>query len=246
MGAYFFVADEKVVHSRAASNIIDLLQDFGGLFEILFVTFSIFGGRLNTKIIKAKFIRSMFYAPLSKARRRLVTGRGLDRIEADRLTFTFADKMNLVTRSLECGENKKFGKQKLLYDAEESVEKEMNMVTMLKTLHKVKACVAVLVGSDTETIQEINRLYLSSSTLGVRAGAANVAEAKGPGAGGYALTKFYDRDERAILSRNAGKKGASIKELPERRMSRGGGYQGPMGGGMGGMPAGRGGGGMEM
>lgn len=65
-GAYFFVSEEKQLHYREASNIIGLLQDFGGLFEILFVSFSFFGARINFKIIKAKFIRMIFYRPPSR------------------------------------------------------------------------------------------------------------------------------------------------------------------------------------
>lgn len=68
---------------------------------------------------------------------------------------------------------------------------------IMKTLHKIRAVVVVLVGRDSELVQEINTLYLQTATLG--AGKAAQRNQRR-----YGLTNFLERDERAILARRAG------------------------------------------
>jgi hypothetical protein len=98
-GAYFFVSEEKQTHYREASNLIGLLQDFGGLFEILFVSFSFFGARINFKIIKAKFIRMIFYRPPSKNVKNRFKKCDINDINVDSITFNFGEKINFAMRA---------------------------------------------------------------------------------------------------------------------------------------------------
>lgn len=45
------------------------------------------------------------------------------------------------------------------------VEEELNMVTLIKTVHKLKAAVCVLIGSNLEKVQEINNFYLRDTIV---------------------------------------------------------------------------------
>ena len=73
----------------------------------------------------------------------------------------------------------------------------MNLLMIMKTLHKIRAVVTVLVGRDSELANEINTLYLQTATLGVgKKAKANCRR--------YGLTSFLEMDERAILARRAG------------------------------------------
>ena len=55
------MSDQKVNHSFAAQNILDMLADFGGLLGLIIVVFEVIAEFINEKVIKAKFIRSLFY-----------------------------------------------------------------------------------------------------------------------------------------------------------------------------------------
>ena len=50
-----------MLHRYTAQNILDMLSDFGGLLGLVLVIFELISKFINEKIIKAKFIRSLFY-----------------------------------------------------------------------------------------------------------------------------------------------------------------------------------------
>ena len=57
----FFMSDYTVDHSFQALNLLDMLAEFGGLLGLLIVVFELMAELINEKVIKAKFIRSLFY-----------------------------------------------------------------------------------------------------------------------------------------------------------------------------------------
>lgn len=93
-------------------------------------------------------------------------------------------------------ETKKTGKAKLLVDAEDEVERQMNLNTIMRTMQKLKASTIVLIGQDTETVAEINKVYLRNCTLESAKVKENRAAREARQGGGYALAKFLDRDEK--------------------------------------------------
>jgi len=50
-----------VIHNYTAQNILDMLSDFGGLLGLVIVIFELIAKYINERVIKAKFIRSLFY-----------------------------------------------------------------------------------------------------------------------------------------------------------------------------------------
>ena len=55
------MSDLRIYHTFKAQNILDMLSDFGGLLGLIIVAFEFLAEFLNEKVIKAKFIRSLFY-----------------------------------------------------------------------------------------------------------------------------------------------------------------------------------------
>jgi len=49
------------VHSYDPYNSIQLVSDFGGFFEFLFITFSLIPLLLNDKIVLEKFVRRLYF-----------------------------------------------------------------------------------------------------------------------------------------------------------------------------------------
>ena len=50
-----------VLHNYSAQNILGMLSDFGGLLGLVLVVFELIAKFINERVIKAKFIRSLFY-----------------------------------------------------------------------------------------------------------------------------------------------------------------------------------------
>jgi hypothetical protein len=65
----------------------------------LFVSFSFFGARINFKIIKAKFIRMIFYRPPSKNVKNRFKKCDINDINVDSITFNFGEKINFAMRA---------------------------------------------------------------------------------------------------------------------------------------------------
>ena len=59
-GTYFFLSNELVNHTRKAENILEIISNLGGMFEILWVLFMYIGNSVNNKYITAKFIREIY------------------------------------------------------------------------------------------------------------------------------------------------------------------------------------------
>jgi hypothetical protein len=63
-GAYFFLAEDKIMHSRNLYNVSDLMEDFGGFYQTFIISLFMFiGSKLNHGIMVVKLIRSLFYIP---------------------------------------------------------------------------------------------------------------------------------------------------------------------------------------
>jgi hypothetical protein len=63
-GSYFFLAEEKIMHTRNLYNISDLMEDFGGFYQTFIISLFMFiGSKINNGIMVAKLIRSLFYIP---------------------------------------------------------------------------------------------------------------------------------------------------------------------------------------
>ena len=60
--AYFFLADNRKEHSRDAYNILKLLAAFFALYRVIMNINSNVGKYINVKVIRAKFIRALFFA----------------------------------------------------------------------------------------------------------------------------------------------------------------------------------------
>ena len=59
-GTYFFLDTEMVVHSRNACQWWEVLSDFGGLFDIFYLTLAFFGCYINDKLIMNKLIKNFY------------------------------------------------------------------------------------------------------------------------------------------------------------------------------------------
>ena len=55
------MSDQRILHNYTAQTALDLAADFGGLLGLVFVVFELIAEFINEKVIKAKFIRSLFY-----------------------------------------------------------------------------------------------------------------------------------------------------------------------------------------
>jgi hypothetical protein len=55
------MSDEKVDHGFTAFTILDLASNFGGLLGLVIVVFEIIAEYINERVMKAKFIRSLFF-----------------------------------------------------------------------------------------------------------------------------------------------------------------------------------------
>lgn len=104
-GAYFFVSNERIDHFRVAYNMIDLVQDFGGVFEILWISFSMMIYKLNNKIVMAKFIRSLYFTGsgnMAWGMQPSTQASSSQRVEADVIRYYGRDKCRLIMKSLGC------------------------------------------------------------------------------------------------------------------------------------------------
>lgn len=61
MGAYFFLSEERLEHSRDMYNILKLLGAFGALSSVIFTVHTLIGSYINIKVIRAKIIRSLYF-----------------------------------------------------------------------------------------------------------------------------------------------------------------------------------------
>ena len=57
----FSKSDEIIYHKFSVSTILDTLAGFGGMFAILKAFFGFLTEFINEKVIKAKFIRSLYF-----------------------------------------------------------------------------------------------------------------------------------------------------------------------------------------
>lgn len=55
-GTFFFVATERMAHSRDAFTVIDLYSKIGGLTAIIFLGLSVFGVNINIEELRAKLV----------------------------------------------------------------------------------------------------------------------------------------------------------------------------------------------
>ena len=66
-GCFFFLSDERMAHSRDAYNILKLLAAFGALYSMIFSSLEGVGKFINSKIIRAKFIRALYFVETDDA-----------------------------------------------------------------------------------------------------------------------------------------------------------------------------------
>ena len=63
-GSYFFLAEDKIMHTRNLYDISDLMEDFGGFYQTFIISLFMFvGSKINRGIMVVKLIRSLFYVP---------------------------------------------------------------------------------------------------------------------------------------------------------------------------------------
>ena len=55
------MTDEILKHEYIAYNIVNMAGQIGGLFKVLFISFSIVAMYINDKVVTAKLIRSLYF-----------------------------------------------------------------------------------------------------------------------------------------------------------------------------------------
>ena len=63
---YFFKSDDIVYNKYIVATFVDSLSEFGGIFAIIRAFFGYLAMFINEKVIKAKFVRSLYFAKKPK------------------------------------------------------------------------------------------------------------------------------------------------------------------------------------
>ena len=105
-GAYFFVAEDIVVHTENIYTLMDFLSDFGGLFSAFVLSFFyIIGKIIDDHYILAKMIRSQYYLPKKYSDKNDYDKEiGINYIQP--IKFTFCQKFCLMFRTCKCNKRR--------------------------------------------------------------------------------------------------------------------------------------------
>ena len=58
----FYLSDDFVLHNRNLYSYLDLIEDFGGFYQMFIIAiFYIIGANINKRIIMSKLVRSLYY-----------------------------------------------------------------------------------------------------------------------------------------------------------------------------------------
>ena len=130
-------------HSQNLYTFTSLLSDFGGLFEFIVPIFALIGKWINDHHIMGKIIRALYYTRSKKDRSK---NRYL---QMQSIKFSFKEKLSLLCRKFTCNWQYKGQEpivhQRLFLKGEQQVKNELNLYTILESIIKIKASLAVLV-----------------------------------------------------------------------------------------------------
>ena len=134
--AYFFLSEEKVIHTQDVQTIVDVISSVGGLMSIVMGIANSAMMMIGRKSITAKLIRSLFFREVPN-----VSDLQKHTCEVNRAThnirFGFWNKFVVVKvyayKILECCKLKpKFSEmEKLFINGEEEVFKTLNIFNMI-------------------------------------------------------------------------------------------------------------------
>jgi hypothetical protein len=131
LGAYFFVSNNRRVHSRVAFDTFDLLAKVGGLFSLTRITFSFFAKLINMEAMVMSIAEKTFYTSKNGKRHE-----ALKMNCCEWLSYPFMCCFELSKR------------QTRFKAAVNNSRSDLDIVNLLLTLRKMKAGLSALVGND--------------------------------------------------------------------------------------------------
>ena len=63
----FYLSDDFVLHNRNLYSYLDLIEDFGGFYQMFIIAiFYIIGSNINKRILMSKLVRSLYYVEFNQ------------------------------------------------------------------------------------------------------------------------------------------------------------------------------------
>ena len=150
----FYLSDDFVLHNRNLYSWLDLIEDFGGFYQMFIIAiFVILGSNINKQILMSKLVRSLYYVEKS------------DKTKKSVIKFSTFDKfkhMVLPNYFLARSDNIQ---DQIYTQGRRMVESDLNMFSLMESLHKIKATLSVLVGQDKCKLDQIQQLYAKQTTI---------------------------------------------------------------------------------
>ena len=197
-GAYFFLSEDKVEQYKMVSNISEVIAIIEGVASLIFMFAQVIPRCINRKQLEAKTIRHCYFDVDEKA---------LDDSEDPNLPvkpmkFRCWDKISTFKRYFlkaicPCLKETQilefFSLKQLTYlRAFDHFKHELNLFQLLQTVHKLKACVQVLLNEDMEKLLQIKQLYFHQANIHLD---RHILERESQ------VRHFLDRDEKKLLYR---------------------------------------------
>lgn len=159
------------------------------------------GKYINTKIIRAKFVRSLYFMEKENQENlekhiHINQDHNFETVleKVDNIKFNWKDKFfllyNLFTQR-KLKKQKRTRMQDIYKQGWKMVSSEMNLFNMIQTLQKLKAATSILIGDDRKKMDTIQKLYLMNSTI-----YCNKEHKKDFENSKNEFMKFLERDER--------------------------------------------------
>jgi hypothetical protein len=144
----YSMSDEMVRHTYTAQNIMDMTSDFGGLLGVVLVVFDLLAKFINEKVIKAKFIRSLFFVKkpaILIPKFKVNIGESYLHKKLSSFSIVKVRFYNCFRSRANSDQIKELDQQKLFQQGEEQVDNELCLINILQTLQKLRAATAIII-----------------------------------------------------------------------------------------------------
>ena len=198
-GVYFFLSEDKVEQHKILANITEVIAIMEGVASLLFMFVAVIPKCINRKQLEAKTIRNCYFDIDNT-----VIINPNDMLPSKPMKFNWSDKIATYLRRMlrivcRGRKDRKFlsffnHSQQTYLRAYDHFRQELNLFHVLTTVHKLKACVQVLLNEDMDKLFEVKKLYFQH---------ANIHQDRHQLKRESQIRQFLERDDKKLLYRNA-------------------------------------------